>query len=196
MGEAAELFILLTLSYDILGKKGYNHVTNSHRKEPNMEAIQILGIIVLVIGVVLIGVEFYLPGFGFPGISGIICALAGIFLAGRDTSERILIGAITIVVVAIMLVISMFLFKSKKVKSPIKLDTDLPGKNLFIEENDAKHLVGKKGVALTDLKPSGKGEFDSVKLDILSEGAFIKKGADISVSEIKNNKVFVVEVNK
>ena len=160
-----------------------------------MEAIQILGLVVLVIGVVLIGVEFYMPGFGFPGISGIICVLAGIFLTGRDTSERILVGAIMIVVVAIMLVISMFLFKSKKIRSPIKLDTDLPGKDLFIEEDDRK-LVGKKGVALTDLKPSGKGEFGSVKLDVLSEGAFIKKGADISVSEIKNNKVFVVEAGK
>ena len=35
-----------------------------------MEAIQILGIIVLIIGVVLIGLEFYMPGFGFPGICG------------------------------------------------------------------------------------------------------------------------------
>ena len=31
-----------------------------------MGAVQILGVIVLIIGILLIGVEFYMPGFGFP----------------------------------------------------------------------------------------------------------------------------------
>ena len=53
-----------------------------------MGAIQILGIVVLVIGIILIGVEFYMPGFGLPGISGIIFTAGGIFLTGRTISER------------------------------------------------------------------------------------------------------------
>ena len=55
-----------------------------------MEAIQILGIVVLIIGIVLVGVEVYMPGFGLPGISGTICTIAGIFLTGKDMSERII----------------------------------------------------------------------------------------------------------
>ena len=38
-----------------------------------MGAIQILGVVVLVVGILLIGVEFFMPGFGFPGI----CAFDG-----------------------------------------------------------------------------------------------------------------------
>ena len=135
-----------------------------------MEAVQILGIIVLVIGIVLIGVEVYMPGFGFPGISGIICTVAGIFLSGRDMAERIKVGAIAIVVIVIVLTVSIILFNSKKIKSPIKLDNDLNGRNLFIDEDDMKYLIGKKGTAITDLKPSGKGEFDGVKLDVITVG--------------------------
>ncbi|MBP5660012.1 MAG: serine protease [Lachnospiraceae bacterium] len=155
-----------------------------------MEAVQVLGIIVLVIGIVLIGVEVYMPGFGFPGISGIICTVAGIFLTGRDMNERIKVGAIAIVVIIIVLTVSIIVFNSKKIKSPIKLEDDLKGKNLFIEEDDMKYLIGKKGIALTDLKPSGKGEFDGVKLDVITVG-YIKKGRELTITEIKNNKIFV-----
>ncbi|MCR5828900.1 MAG: serine protease [Lachnospiraceae bacterium] len=156
-----------------------------------MEVVNILGIIVLLVGIVLIGIEFFLPGFGLPGISGIICVAAGIYLTGRDMTERLVVGVIAILVIAIMLVISIILFKSKKVKSPIKLETDLPGKNLFIDESDMNYLVGKKGTALTDLRPSGKGEFEGVKLDVLSSGEFIEKGKNLEIAEIKNNKIFV-----
>ncbi|MCR5104278.1 MAG: serine protease [Eubacterium sp.] len=158
-----------------------------------MEAVQILGAVVLLIGIFLIGVEFYMPGFGIPGISGIICTLAGIFLTGRNMPERIIVGVIAIVVVAVMLVISIVIFNSKKIKSPIKLETDLQGKNLFIEEKDMEYLIGKKGIAMTDLKPSGKGEFDGVKLDIISSNYYIKKGSALVISAIKNNRIIVEE---
>lgn len=158
-----------------------------------MGALQILGILVLLIGIVLLGIEFYMPGFGFPGICGIICSAAGIFLTGRNLSERIITGVIAIVVIAVMLVISIIIFNSKKVRSPIKLDTEIQGRDLFIEGKDMEYLIGKKGEAATDLRPSGKGEFDGVRLDILSEGDFINKGTALVITGIKNNKIFVRE---
>ncbi len=158
-----------------------------------MGALQVLGIVVLIIGMVLIGIEFYIPGFGVPGISGIVCTIVGVFLVGRNAQERILAGAVSIVVIAVMLVISVIIFNSKKVKSPIKLDDELPGKNLFIEGEDPDSYVGKEGIAITDLKPSGKGEFDGERYDVLSQGNFIEKGAKLKITEVKNNKIFVEE---
>jgi membrane-bound ClpP family serine protease len=158
-----------------------------------MTVIQILGVLVLIVGIILIGIEFYIPGFGLPGISGTIFTVAGIFLTGRTISERIIVGLVAIIAIAVMLILSIMVFNSKSVKSPIKLDTDLQGKNLFIEEKDMEYLVGKKGIALTDLRPSGKGEFDGVKLDIITSG-YISKGTELIITEIKNNKIFVGEV--
>lgn len=158
-----------------------------------MTVIQILGVFVLIVGIILIGIEFYMPGFGIPGVSGTIFTVAGIFLTGRNISERIVVGLVAIIVIAVMLILSIMVFNSKTIKSPIKLDTDLQGKNLFIEEKDMEYLVGKKGTALTDLRPSGKGEFDGVKLDIITSG-YIAKGAELIITEIKNNKIFVGEV--
>ncbi len=157
-----------------------------------MEVLPILGILVLVVGIVLIGVEFYIPGFGFPGIFGIIFAAAGVFLTGRTATERVVVGVITIVVIAVMLIISIIVFNSKKVRSPIKLDTDLEGKDLFIEGKDMEYLVGKKGVATTDLRPAGKGEFDGVLLNVVAAN-YIRKGTSLEIREIKNNKIVVKE---
>ena len=158
-----------------------------------MEATQILGIVVLLIGMILIGIEFYMPGFGIPGVCGTICAAVGIFLVGRNAAERVIAGVITIVIIAVMLVISIIVFNSRKVRSPLKLDTDLQGKNLFIEEKDMEYLIGKKGIAATDLRPSGKGEFDGVKLDITSTNSYIQKGTDLIITSIKNNRIIVEE---
>lgn len=158
----------------------------------NMEAIQILGIVVLIIGIVLIGIEVFLPGFGVPGISGTICTIAGVFLVGRNMSERVIVATIAIAVIAVMMVVCIKLFNSKKVKSPIKLDTDLQGQNLFIEEKDMEYLIGKKGRAISDLRPSGKGEFDGVKLNVISTG-YICKGKALVITSIKNNSIFVEE---
>lgn len=157
-----------------------------------MGTVPVLGVVVLVVGIILIGVEFYMPGFGIPGIFGIIFTAAGIYLTGDNTYDRVLIGVIAIVIIAVMLVISIIVFNSKKVKSPIKLDTDLPAKDLFIEGKDMEYLIGRKGVALTDLKLSGKGEFDGVVLDIMGQ-EFINKGALLVIKEIKNNKIIVRE---
>lgn len=158
-----------------------------------MGALQLLGIVVLIIGILLIGVEFYMPGFGLPGIAGIIFTAAGIFLTGRSVQERLVIAVFAIVIIAVMLAISIVIFSSKKIKSPIKLDTDLQGKNLFIEEKDMEYLIGKKGLAITDLKPAGKGEFDGVKLDIQSSNYYIKKDSPLVITEVRNNRIIVEE---
>ena len=161
-----------------------------------MGAVQILGVVVLIIGILLIGVEFYLPGFGVPGIAGTVFTAAGIFLTGRSVQERVVVGIIAIVVIAVMLVISIVIFSSKKIKSPIKLDEDLQGKDLFIEEKDMEYLIGKKGVAISDLKPAGKGEFDGVKFDVMSANYYIKKDSVLVITEVKDNRIIVEEGTK
>ena len=56
-----------------------------------------------------------------------------------------------------------------------------------------EYLIGKKGVAITDLKPAGKGEFDGVKLDIQSANYYIKKDSALVITEVKDNRIIVEE---
>ncbi len=44
---------------------------------------------------------------------------------------------------------------------------------------------------MTPLRPSGTGDFDGVRLDILTKGEFIEKGATIIVDDVAGKRIFV-----
>lgn len=158
-----------------------------------MTPFEILGIVLLIAGFVLVGIEMVVPGFGLPGISGIICLVSGIILTAKTVSAGIVMAIIVIVVLGIMLAVVMTILSSKKMKSPIVLREDVKGEQGFLESSDLEYLVGKEGIAATDLHPAGKGNFDGIEFDILSVGNFIKKGQRIQISRVKDNKLIVIE---
>ena len=158
-----------------------------------MTAFEIIGIVLLIVGFVLAGIEMAVPGFGLPGISGIISLVLGIIFTADTVSEGIIMAIIVIVILGIMLAVAMTILGSKKVKSPMVLREDVKGEQGFLESSDLEYLVGKEGVAATDLRPAGKGNFDGIEFDILSGGSYIKKGQRIIISKVKDNKLIVIE---
>ncbi|MBQ8632995.1 MAG: serine protease [Lachnospiraceae bacterium] len=158
-----------------------------------MTSFEIIGIVLLIAGFVLVGIEMAVPGFGLPGISGIISLVLGIIFTADTVSEGIIMAIIVIVILGIMLAVAMALLGSKKMKSPMVLREDVKGEQGFLESSDLDYLVGKEGVATTDLRPAGKGNFDGIEFDILSGGSYIKKGQNIIISKVKDNKLIVIE---
>ena len=158
-----------------------------------MTSFEIIGIVLLIAGFVLVGIEMAVPGFGLPGISGIISLVLGIIFTADTVSEGIIMAIIVIVILGIMLAVAMALLGSKKMKSPMVLREDVKGEQGFLESSDLDYLVGKEGVAATDLRPAGKGNFDGIEFDILSGGSYIKKGQSIKISKVKDNKLIVIE---
>ncbi len=155
-----------------------------------MDTVMVIGILFLIAGFVLVGVEMVVPGFGAPGIAGIVCLGAGIFLTADSVEKGILITVVVIVVLGILMTIIMGFLSQKKFKSPLVLDTDVKG---LIDSSDLTYLLNKEGVATTDLKPAGKGDFEGVELDILSEGQYITKGTRIVIIRISQKKLMVKE---
>lgn len=152
----------------------------------------IIGIILLIAGFVLVGIELVVPGFGAPGISGIICLVAGVFLTADTVEAGIFITVVVIVLLGILMTIIMGFLSQKKFKSPIILDEDLKA-GAPISSSDLDYLLQKEGIASTDLKPAGKGNFEGIELDIFSEGPYIKKGSPIVISRINQNRLMVKE---
>ncbi|MBR6642435.1 MAG: serine protease [Lachnospiraceae bacterium] len=158
-----------------------------------MTTFEIIGVILLISGFVLVGIEMAMPGFGLPGISGIVSLVIGIILTADSVSSGIIMAIIVIVILGIMLAVAMTLLGSKKVKSPMVLREDVKGEQGFLESSDLEYLVGKEGIATTDLRPAGKGVFEEIEFDILSGGSYINKGQNIRISRIKDNKLIVTE---
>ncbi len=157
-----------------------------------MNTVMIIGIILLVAGFVLVGIEMVVPGFGVPGITGIICLVAGIFLTADTVEAGIFITVVVIVILGILMTIIMGFLSQKKFRSPIVLDEDLKA-GAPINSSDLDYLLKKEGTATTDLKPAGKGNFEGIELDIFSEGSYIKKGTPIVISRINQNRLMVRE---
>ena len=158
-----------------------------------MTVYEIIGIILLLVGFILVGIEMTIPGFGLPGVSGIVCLVVGIILTAKNVSIGIVMAIVVIVILGIMLAVIMTILSSKKMKSPIVLREDVKGEQGFLNSSDLEYLIGREGNATTDLRPAGKGNFDGIEFDILSSGNFIKKGKHIIISRVKDNKLIVEE---
>ncbi len=156
-----------------------------------METIELIGIIVLIAGFILIAVELVVPGFGLPGIAGIVCLVAGVFMVTDSVEEGILVTIVVIVILSILTAVVIGLMHHRKFKSPIILDTDVHVENAQLEASDLDYLLHREGTASTDLRPVGKGDFDGIELDIVSDGAYIKKGSRIKIVQISSNRLMV-----
>jgi membrane-bound serine protease (ClpP class) len=56
-------------------------------------------------------------------------------------------------------------------------------------------LRGRRGVALTALRPAGTAEIDGRRVDVVAEGgALIDRGAEIEVAEVEGTRVAVIAV--
>ena len=62
------------------------------------------------------------------------------------------------------------------------------------ENNDLNYFIGREGVTHTALRPAGIGEFDGVKLNVVSDGEFIAKDRPIRVQSVEGNRIVVRDI--
>lgn len=157
-----------------------------------MDVLLSVGILLFIAGFILVGIEMVVPGFGVPGISGIVCLVAGILLTAKDVEQGLTITVIVVAILAVMLTVVMMVLK--RVKSPIVLEEKLQQEQGFLNASDLEYLVGKEGIITTDLKPSGKCRIDGIEFDVRSEGNFLKKGTKVKISRIHEKSIMVHSV--
>lgn len=158
-----------------------------------LDSVSILGIVLMIIGFVLVGIEMVLPGFSFPGIGGIACLITSIFLTSKTIEQGIILTIIVIALLGIMLATILWLLSKGKISKSIVLTEELNKEKGYISSNDLNYLLDKKGVANTDLRPTGIGDFDGITFDVISGGNYILKGTPIIIKEVQGSKIVVKE---
>lgn len=154
----------------------------------------IIAIILFIAGFILIGIEMAIPGFSIPGVSGIICLVVAIFLVSDSFVEGAIIALIIMALLGIMFAVILGILSKAKLKSPIILRDEQNKEKGFISSNDLKYLLGKQGVAVTDLRPSGTADFDGIEFDVISEGKYISKGTRLEIYKVQGSKLIVKAV--
>jgi len=52
-------------------------------------------------------------------------------------------------------------------------------------------LLGKRGAAITTLRPSGKAEFEGEVLPVETDGEFLSIGDSVQIIEVSGNRIIV-----
>lgn len=161
------------------------------------EGLEGLVLLLFILGIVLVVIEFLMPGFGIAGILGVVSLVVGIVLVSQLVSilVLILIIAAVLVIIAGLLV---FMYKSATKggrMSKLLLNTNTSKEEGFTSTLDIEEdLVGLEGIAETILRPAGTGLFGKRKIDVVTEGEFIQRGSKIKIVKIEGFRVIVEEI--
>lgn len=153
----------------------------------------------LIVGVILMVIECFVPGFGVWGVSGLLCIIGAITAQGiLYQSIAQVLFLISLAILAILLLFLIFLRSAKYGligKSPlIQSKTALPTDYDKKYRNELSVLIGQKGVTITPLRPTGKFMISKKVYEGITAGELIDKDEIIKVLDVQGSKILVEKV--
>jgi membrane-bound serine protease (ClpP class) len=161
-------------------------------------------ILLFLLGVALLAVEiFIIPGFGIAGISGLILILTSVFLGTlgswdfvtREDINNSLYALLAALLLTIVSAIATFraLPRWSAFRRVILEDEEKISSGYISSKRDYTPLVGKSGIARSDLRPTGIAEIAGQRYDVVSQGDFIDAGSSIKVIATENYRIIVAK---
>jgi len=149
----------------------------------------VLVITLLILGAILLFLETLLPGM-IAGIIGFICLMAAVILGYRDfgyeTGTLILAGVLAGLLIGTWCWLKFFP-ESRVAKKFISQGSvgELGGDN--------PELLNGTGTALTQLRPSGVALINGQRVDVVTEGGLVERGAKLKVVAVEGSRIVVRE---
>ena len=149
-------------------------------------ASHIPALVMLIVGYALLVVEMYVPGFGLPGISGIVLLTVGMIAMEPSPLQALVLVLIIVLMLGAAFSVAMHSFSKGSESLDPKAEND----------DDLDYFVGKTGTTHTALRPAGIAEFDGVKLNVVSDGDFVAAQRPIRVERVEGNRIVVRETGR
>lgn len=156
--------------------------------------ITVVTILLLIIGFGLIFLEIHIPGFGVPGVLGTISLIMAVALTAQNFAQALIMALIILAVLGIMIGVVLTFFTKGKLFKPLILSDEQNKEHGYISSSDLDYLLGKNGIAITDLRPAGSVDIDGVKFDVISEGEYIPVGSEVEIFKVNGVKLVVKKV--
>lgn len=146
-------------------------------------------VILIGAGMLALAVEvLVLPGFGVAGVLGLgliggamVMALLGAAPTGGDVMSALaILGTALVITAAVFYAWLRHLPNSTRWSGLLLKDSMGRGEG-YLSAPARADLVGRTAVALTDLRPSGTADLDGERLDVVTEGDFIKAGSQVTI---------------
>lgn len=150
--------------------------------------------ICLGVGLLLLVVEMFTPGFGVAGVTGLILLAAAIVQQYVYGDARVATYVLAIVLLIIVLALLWFIRsfqRGKLSRSFLVLRDRIDASSTPDVAAARKNYVGKTGVAITPLRPAGIADIEGQRVDVMSAGAFIEKDARVTVVNAEGMHILV-----
>lgn len=150
----------------------------------------------LVLGLIILGFIFLLiellviPGFGFMGVLGLLCLAGGCYIAWTELS--LAVGIATSIGSLLIMVLFLRFFPKSIIWKKLSLETKMTReKGFYADTKELEGLVGREGLSVTPLRPSGTALIMGRRVDVVTEGVFLQKDIPIKVVKVEGNRVIV-----
>ena len=149
-------------------------------------------VLLLVIGLVLVVVEVFLPS-GLFGVAGALCLITAIAMTYSDygivPGTWLLGGVILATLIGLVFWVKFF----PKTPTGRRMMLSQTSGNVA-PEHDFEALLHKRGVARSHLRPSGIAEIEGRRVDVVSEGGMIPPDTEVQVVAVDGTKIVVRKV--
>lgn len=151
-------------------------------------------IICFLIGIGLLIMEAFMPGFGAPGITGIVLEVITLVMTWFEHGPIATLAMLLIVLLVLAIAISTSLrsIASGRLSksSLVHADTE-SNEDGYRSVEDLAVFMDKEGTATSVLRPTGIADFDGVRLNVSSEGDFIPAGTKVRIIKVEGAKILV-----
>lgn len=148
-------------------------------------------IILFIVGAGLLVIEIFIPGFGIFGIGGILCILGSFyFILGANGPALSWLAGSLVAAIGIFAILVKYLphnpaWNLVVLKDKQSNDKGYSGSPVLTE------YLGKIGLAITPLRPSGTALIDDKRVDVVTTGEFIEIGEQVKVIKVEGPKILV-----
>ncbi|MEG0971069.1 MAG: NfeD family protein [Acidaminococcaceae bacterium] len=147
-------------------------------------------ILLFVVGLGLLVLEVFIPGFGVFGVIGMLSLLGSFYyLLGGNAA------ALNWLAVSLVAAIGIFALLVKYLPSNPAWNLVVLKERQMLKEGlgtpDFSAYLGASGITVTVLRPSGIALVEGKRLDVITSGEYIATGTSVKVVKIEGNKIFV-----
>jgi membrane-bound serine protease (ClpP class) len=157
-------------------------------------------IMLFFLGLILLFVDlFFVVGFGILGIPGIVLMMLSLFLSLMGRTELWTWGSVSdaltpllasMILTAVLAIFMIRMLPRSSFWERLVLTTEEKASDGY-RTSPYEDFKGATGIARTDLRPGGTGEFDGRRVSVATEGNFLEKDTAITVIGIEGTSVIV-----
>lgn len=158
----------------------------------------VIAVLLAALGIAFIAAEVFIPSFGVLTILAILSFVGGIIVAFGESYTIGMVFTISVLVVAplVGLLLLKVFPKTSIGKSLILSSSKKEERPAYDGEEDYDHLLGKRGLTKTALRPSGVAIIANRRLDVVTTGVIIDPDTEVEVVEVEGNRVVVAPVSE